>query len=84
MVMPLMKPIWFGHTMHYKKSWFFKRFNLIKLSTVIKKMFTLAKGMGHKRHMVLLVGYFDLSDRFDQMLSCTSSQKGILKKWSIR
>jgi hypothetical protein len=43
-------------------------------------MFTLAKGMGHKRHMVLLVGYFDVSDRFDQMLSCTSSQKGIFKK----
>ncbi len=72
----LNEPIWFGHTMHYKKSWFFKRFNLTKMSTMIKKMFTLAKGMRHERHMVLLVGYFDLSDHFDQVLSRTSSKKG--------
>jgi hypothetical protein len=46
-------------TTHYKKSWIFKRFNLIKMSTLTKRMFTLTKGMGHERHMVLLVGFFD-------------------------
>ncbi len=40
--------------MHYKKSWFFKRFNLTKVSTLTKRIFTLTKGMGHERHMVLL------------------------------
>jgi hypothetical protein len=44
---------------HYKKSWFFKRFNLIKMSTLTKRMFILTKGMGYERHMVLLVGSFD-------------------------
>jgi hypothetical protein len=43
---------------HYKKSWFFKRFNLIKVSTLTKRMFTLTKGMGHERYMVLLVFFF--------------------------
>jgi hypothetical protein len=38
-------------------------------------MFTLIKGMGHERHMVLLVGSFDSNDHFDQVLSCTSSQE---------
>ncbi len=37
-------------------------------------MFILIKGMGHERHKVFLVGYFDLNDHFDQVLSCTSSQ----------
>jgi hypothetical protein len=32
--------------------------------------------MGHERHMVFLVSYFDWNDHFDQMLSCTSNQKG--------
>jgi hypothetical protein len=32
--------------------------------------------MGHEKHMVLLVGYFDQSDHFDQVLSHTSNQEG--------
>jgi len=31
--------------------------------------------MGHERHMVLLVGFFDWNDYFDQMLSRTSNKK---------
>jgi hypothetical protein len=38
--------------LHYKISRFFKRFNLTK-------MFTLTKNMGHEKHMVILVGFFD-------------------------
>jgi hypothetical protein len=38
-------------------------------------MFILIKGMGHERHMVLLVGSFDYSDRFDQVLSHTFTTK---------
>ncbi len=34
------------------------------------------KNMGHERHMVFLVDSFYYSDHFDQVLSCTSSQKG--------
>jgi hypothetical protein len=37
---------------HYKKSWFFKWFNLTKMFTLIKRMFILIKGVGHERHMV--------------------------------
>jgi hypothetical protein len=44
---------------HYKKSQVFKRFNLIKVSTLTKMMFTFTKGMGHEKHMVLLVGSLD-------------------------
>jgi hypothetical protein len=33
-----------------------------------------SKGMGHERHMILLVGYFDWSDHFDHVLSRTSNQ----------
>ncbi len=40
--------------MHYKKSWFIKRFNLTKVFTLTKRIFTLTKCMGHERHMVLL------------------------------
>jgi hypothetical protein len=61
---------------HYKKSRFFKIFNLIKMSTLTKRMFNLTKNMGHERHMVLLVGFFDWNDHFDQVLNCTSSQEG--------
>ncbi len=60
---------------HYKKSWFFKRFNLTKISTLTKRMFTLTKGMGHERHMVILVDVFDRNDHFDQVLSHTSNQE---------
>jgi hypothetical protein len=62
--------------MHYEKSWFFKRLKLIKMSTLTKRMFILIKGMGHERHMIVLVGSFDWSDHFDQVLSCTCSQEG--------
>jgi hypothetical protein len=31
--------------------------------------------MGHERHMVILVGSFDWSDHFDQILSHTSNKK---------
>jgi hypothetical protein len=31
---------------------------LIKMFTLIKKMFTLTKNMGHEIHMVLLIGFF--------------------------
>jgi hypothetical protein len=51
----------------------FKRFNFIKVSTLTKKLFTLTKGMGHERHMIFLVGSFDWSDHFDQVLSRTSN-----------
>jgi hypothetical protein len=44
---------------YYKKSWFFKMFNLTKMSTLTKRMFTLIEGMGHERHMVVLIGSFD-------------------------
>jgi hypothetical protein len=44
---------------HYKKSWFFQRFNLIKMSTLTKRMFILINGIGHERHMVFLVGFID-------------------------
>jgi len=43
---------------HYYISWIFKRFNLIKMSALTKRMSTLIKGMGHERHVVLLVGFF--------------------------
>jgi hypothetical protein len=43
-------------------------------------MFTLIKSMGHERHIVLLVGFFDWNDHFDQMLSCTSNEKRQIKK----
>jgi len=42
---------------HYYKSWLFKRFNLIKVSTLTKRMFVFIKGMGHERKMVFLVGF---------------------------
>jgi hypothetical protein len=32
--------------------------------------------MGHEKHIILLVGFFDWNDHFDQMLSRTFSQKG--------
>jgi len=51
-------------------------FNLIKVSTLIERMFVLTKSMGHETYMVFFVGYFDYNDHFDQMLNCTSSQKG--------
>jgi hypothetical protein len=38
-------------------------------------MFTLTKGMGHERHMVVLVGFFDWNDHFDEVLSCTFNQE---------
>jgi hypothetical protein len=43
----------------YKKSQFFKRFNLAKMFTLTKRMFTLIKGMEHERHMILWVDFFD-------------------------
>jgi hypothetical protein len=43
-------------------------------------MFTLTKGMGHEKHMVLLVGYVDYGDLFDQVQCHTYSQKGTTKK----
>jgi len=43
---------------HYNKSWLFKRFNLIKLYALTKRMFVFTKGMGHERHMVFLVSFF--------------------------
>ncbi len=36
----------------------FKRFTLTKMSTLTKRMSIFIKGMGHARHMVLLVGFF--------------------------
>jgi hypothetical protein len=39
-------------------------------------MFTLTKGMGYERHMVLLVGVFVWSDHFDQVLNRASNQEG--------
>ncbi len=36
--------------------------------------------MGHEKHMVVLVGFFDLSDHFDQVLNRTSSQEGQILK----
>jgi hypothetical protein len=33
--------------------------NLTKMSTLTKRMFALTKSIGHERHMVLLVGFFD-------------------------
>ncbi len=49
----------FFYSFHYKKSWFSKRFNLTKMSTLTKRMFTLTKNMGHEKHIVLLVGVSD-------------------------
>jgi hypothetical protein len=49
-----------------------------------KRMFTLIKCMGHEKHMVLLVGVFDWSDHFDQVLSSTFSQEWQILKWSIK
>jgi hypothetical protein len=43
-------------------------------------MFTLTKAMGHEKHMVLLVGYFDYGELFDQVQCHTYSQKGTTKK----
>jgi len=43
----------FFYSFHYKKSWFSKRFNLTKMSTLTKRMFTLIKSM------VLFVDFFD-------------------------
>jgi hypothetical protein len=48
----------FSSRSHYKKSWFFKRFNLMKVSTLTKRMFISTKNRGHERHMVILVGVF--------------------------
>jgi hypothetical protein len=45
-------------TIHYNKSWFFKRFNLTKVFTLTKRMSILIKCMGHERHMVILVSFF--------------------------
>jgi hypothetical protein len=45
------------------------------MSTLTKMMFVLTKGMGHEKHMVILVGSFELNDNFDQVLSCTSNEK---------
>jgi hypothetical protein len=39
-------------------------------------MFTLIEGMGHERHMVVLIGSFDWSDHFDQMLNYRFNQNG--------
>jgi hypothetical protein len=43
------------YIIHYKKSRFFRRFNLTKVFTLTKRMSTLTKIMGHERHMVLLI-----------------------------
>jgi len=40
----------------------------------------LIESIGHEKHMVFLVGYFDRSDYFDQVLNRTFSQKGQIKK----
>jgi hypothetical protein len=45
-----------------------------------KRMFILTKGMGHERHMVILVGVFYQSDHIDQALSHTFSQEGQIFK----
>ncbi len=66
--------------LHYKKSQLFKRFNLIKMSTLIKRMFIFIKSMRHERHMVFLADSFDWNDHFDQMLNRTSTQEGQIFK----
>ncbi len=71
----LVNPLFKLQCNHYKKSWFFKRFNLTKVFVLTKKMYALTKSMGHEMHMVFLVGSFDQNDYFEQMLSHTSSQK---------
>jgi hypothetical protein len=40
------------------------------VSTLTKGMFVLTKSMGHERHMIFLVSYFD------QVLNRTFNQKG--------
>jgi hypothetical protein len=42
-------------------------------------MFILIKGMGHEKHMILLIGFF-WSDHFDQVLSRKCSQEGQIFK----
>jgi len=59
---------WYFFWMHYKKSQFFKRFNLIKVSTLTKRMSTLIKGMGHERHIILFGWFFWLKWPFWQSL----------------
>ncbi len=49
---------WVYVTIHYNKSWVFKIFNMIKMFALTKRMFVLTKGMGHERHMVLLIYFF--------------------------
>jgi hypothetical protein len=51
----------FGVTIlyHYNKSWFFKRSNLTKMFALTKRMYVFTKNMGHERHMVILVGFYD-------------------------
>jgi hypothetical protein len=44
-----------SHITYYKKSWLFKRLNLMKMFTLTKKMFVLTKGMGHERHIVFFI-----------------------------
>jgi hypothetical protein len=45
----------FFYSFHYKKSWFSKRFNLTKMSTLTERMFILTKNMDHEKHMVFLL-----------------------------
>ncbi len=47
--------ICWSNIIHYKKSQFFRMFNLTNVFTLTKKMFTFNKGMGHEKHMVLLI-----------------------------
>jgi hypothetical protein len=43
-------------------------------------MFTFTKGMGHEKHMIFLVGFFNQSNHFDQVLNDTSNQEGQIFK----
>ncbi len=45
----------FEGPIHYYKSWLFKRFNLVKMSTLTKRMFAFTKGMGHEKHMIFFI-----------------------------
>jgi hypothetical protein len=69
---------------HYKKSWIFKRFNLSKMFTLTKKMSTLTKSMGYKKHMVLLIGFLLLKWPFDQLLIINLVKRDKFFKWFIK
>jgi len=43
--------------------------------TLTKNIFTLTKNMGHEKHMVFLVRFFDWNEHFDQVLGHTSSEE---------